>query len=264
MNCPVIRRRLLASESPDRPDADLQRHLDDCPACRAWQRRLAAVERQLPLLPAPPTTAKARLLEQIWSAAPPPLPRPLLPPVSPHAWRASPRDRARQKLALAFALAATLLVLALGFWAWPRPSAPTSSPAEAYYADLEAHRDRLLRAAATPRERVESLAALADRVCREANGLARTAEVERLDVLARFYDRLVREDLPAQARALSAQERPEVLEEVRRRLTWAESDVQRQLAEPRTPAAAAGPLQTIARAARDGHDRLGELLREAA
>jgi hypothetical protein len=262
MNCPTIRRRLLGSESPNRPDEEVRRHLDDCPRCRDWHQRLAEIEVQLSQLPVPASTAMDRLLEQIWSPKPPPLPRPV---ATPRPWLPSPKERARQKLALAFALAATLLVLALGFWAWPRSAtsivAPEPSKGAFTFASLEAQRDSLLQAARTPTERVETLAAFADRLRRQAHGLARIADVERLATLARFYEQLVCNDLPHQARTLAPEERPRVLNAVRAQLIEAESELERQRAEPRTETAAGAALQKIARSARGGHDQLGELLR---
>src|SRR5207253_1093674 len=51
MNCEACQRRLLASEDPEAPAAEVRAHLAGCPACRRWQRQLLRLERHVPLLP---------------------------------------------------------------------------------------------------------------------------------------------------------------------------------------------------------------------
>ena len=68
MNCTTIQRRLLAAEQPDRPAAEVKSHLAECPACRAWHRRLVQLERHIPLLPVPPSEGKAELLHHLLRA----------------------------------------------------------------------------------------------------------------------------------------------------------------------------------------------------
>jgi predicted anti-sigma-YlaC factor YlaD len=41
MNCDTAQRRLLGSERPDEPPAEVEAHLAACAACRTWQQRLA-------------------------------------------------------------------------------------------------------------------------------------------------------------------------------------------------------------------------------
>jgi hypothetical protein len=278
MNCPVLRRRLLAREQLDRLDVKAEAHLASCPTCRAWHRRLLALERNLACLPVPPSTARVRLLAQVLAAPVPALPPPL-PTLTPaverpspqlatsaarrlNPWEASPRERARQKLALAFAIAATLLVFAFGFWAWPwRGGNPVEPPSP--FAELEQTRDRLLASSRTPEERVRSLAKMADDLRREARLLARSSDVDRLAVLSRFYGQLVRDDLLTQARALPAQVRNEVVTIIRLQLTDSESDLRRWVTDNRLRAEAVGHLEEIAVASRDSNAKLGALLNEA-
>ena len=55
MTCETTRLRLLRSERPDRPPADVQPHLAECAACRAWQRGLTRLERRITELDVPPS-----------------------------------------------------------------------------------------------------------------------------------------------------------------------------------------------------------------
>jgi len=265
MNCPTIRRRLLAQERPDQPDADLRAHLDACPACRAWQHRLLAVERQIPRLPVPPSQGKDRVLQAVRRPAEPSRTEAPIATLRPTAWRPSLQERARQKLALAFALAASLLVFALCFWAWPRhPDAPTGQPRDAYLTKLQQERDELLAANRTPRERVQLLAAMAKRLWLEARLLAHSDQ-DRLASLAHFYSDLVERDLLTQAREVPAKERKAVFEAVQRQLVQTESELSKQVQEElQMRAGTRAHLKAIAASSRQGYDRLEELLRETA
>jgi hypothetical protein len=246
MNCIAVRRRLLASERPDQPPADLWPHLARCPACRACQRRLAEAERLLPHLPVPPPSAEKRaaLIRQILHGEAPP-PRP----------RARVREVGRQKVALAFALAATLAVFAVGWWAWshqPNPATP-----ETLIASYCARRDGLLREEHTPRERVLGLAALADDVVAQA--VNHGGNVDLLAALARFYGALVCTDLPHHVRLLPHGERADLAQEVSARLRTAESRVSGLAAEQPAPPALVASLHKIAAAAHEGEGRLRRL-----
>jgi hypothetical protein len=249
MNCIAVRRRLLASERPDQPPANLWPHLSRCRACRACQRRLAEAERLLPLLPVPPSSPEKRaaLVRQILHGEPEP-PRARA--------RARLRAAGRQKVALAFALAAGLAVFAVCWWAWSRE--PPPGRAEQLYAAHRAERDSVLREAHTPRERVMALAKLADDLVARAG--RHRGDVERLAVLARFYGSLVRTDLPQHVRGVPGPDRRELVERVSARLRRAESEVSRLRAEQPARSAVAHSLGEIAAAARDGDVRLRALV----
>ena len=73
MSCETTRQRLLQSEQPDRPPADVQPHLAACAACRSWQRGLTRLERRVTEIDVPPSAPPADLLRQILNG-PPPLP----------------------------------------------------------------------------------------------------------------------------------------------------------------------------------------------
>src|SRR5262245_11527045 len=126
MNCDITRRRLLAAERPDAPDAAVRQHLAGCPSCRGLQRRVVEVEQSLPLLPVPPPSGPAATLQLVLRAPfEPSLPVPIQAPRPPSPW--GPRTVGRQKVAVAFALAAALAVFAVGWWAWPHQQASSSS-----------------------------------------------------------------------------------------------------------------------------------------
>jgi hypothetical protein len=263
MNCDAACRRLLAAERPDRPAADVRRHLAACPACRAWARRLAEAEAGLARLPVPPPAPAAleALLRRVHEEpAPagtnglPPLvrPGPLTPPTP-------AKERALRKLAWAVAIAATLLVFALASWAW-HARGPQKPPAPAPWQDLvdqQARRDHIL-AEGTPRERVEKLAELAGDVQKRVRTLAKEGDAEHLAQEAAFYGELVRDNLPGSAAALPADERPAVLQPVADGLDRANSDFAQMAAAAAGPASAS--LHDLERAARDGGVRLRELL----
>ena len=67
MNCDVSQRRLLALPEPADPPPALREHLEVCPHCQEMQRRLVQVERNVPLLPVPASTARADFLERFRS-----------------------------------------------------------------------------------------------------------------------------------------------------------------------------------------------------
>jgi hypothetical protein len=256
MNCRTIQHELLLSESPDQPSEAVAAHLADCADCRAWQRRLVEAEQCIPLLLVPPSSRREQFLQQVRQGNV--LPEPTIYPSE--LWLANgrpPKERGLRKLAVALALAASLALFALGWWAWPHRSAtvPTLDPLVVRQLD----RDQRLAQAHTPNERVQVLAELADGLHREARQLIHKADPEELRVLARFYREVVRDNLLEHARKLPRGER-QVLEGVADQLNDVESEFRRLLAdEGEIPAA--GPLQDIAQAAREGHDQLRELIR---
>jgi hypothetical protein len=155
MNCTIARRRLLSAEQPAVPAADLQAHLDGCADCRDWQTRLVQVERAVPTLPVPRTSAHLDLLHLILTTPPTQAsqavqrPEPLLsvvplddaPQPAPRRAPAAPRrlsEQMRSSLPAAWrqlrqhshALAglAAALALVLTLWALPRTSQPNQTP----------------------------------------------------------------------------------------------------------------------------------------
>ncbi len=255
MNCDAARRRLLAEEQPDRPtDDDVRRHVAVCAACRALGRRLALVERQLPRLRVPASSAKSAFVRRFLRAGGPVVKRVPLP------WTTPPRQRGLQKLSLAVAIAAVLAVFTLGWWTWPRVPAPAPHPAPAWVAEIYKERDGI-RALPEPRDRVERLTALAAKLHDQARALTRDGDAANLARLAKVYRELVGGDLMDHARALPAAQRADALGGARDELIRAESDFTRAAADAsQAGSSTAGPLQELARAARDGKQNLQTLL----
>jgi hypothetical protein len=267
VNCTVIQRCLLTAEQPDQPAADVQIHLAECPACRAWQRRLVQVERQIPLLPLPPSSAKAELLRRIRGMTPSDTARPAVAEPPPLSWfplAPGPKERALRKLSVAFALAAALLIFALSWWVWPHNVVPPSGAGSLTRQQRDQNKldERLARVlrGETPQERLLKLADLAEDVHGEARALVH--HTDKLDQWARFYARVVSENLMEQARRLPPAERPAVLEEVAVRLTRTNSDALRLANELKDSAPkSAASFDRIALAARKGGQDLRALMR---
>jgi hypothetical protein len=265
VNCTVIQRRLLSAEQPDQPAAEIKSHLAQCPACRAWQRRLVQIERQIPLLPVPPSTAKAELLQRILGPVPGDAVRPAI-AEPPNPWRSSlapgPKERGLRKLSVAFALAASLLIFALAWWAWPHSNNPVPSRAVARrLTDQDRLKQRLdkILLVEKPQERILQLAGLAEELHEEAAKMVDNAE--KLDQWAQFYDRVVSKDLMEQAQQLPPVERPAVLGEVASRLERTESKASKMVIKlNNTLPKSAASFDQIALAARKGEKHLRALM----
>ena len=299
MTCETTRQRLLNSERPDRPPADVQPHLAACAACRTWQRRLARIERQIPELPVPPSAPPPALMRHIlnsphaqldnqvpgpnsgtppwWVPGPVPSPnngtpawwatasetergRPTLRPRT----RPTPSlDRTRRKVALVFALTMGLAVFSLCWGLSPSspPPAASTQKSQTPLAVRQSSFERDLARAQSPRERIRVAADFAGELERKALALTHSTNADDLTTVAALYVKVVREQLPEFARSLPREERAAVLENVARRLDGAESEMQRRLMEDVSPAAAV-PLRDMAQAARAGSNHLWKLLRE--
>jgi len=265
VNCTLIQRRLLSAEQPDQPEADVQSHLAECPTCRAWQRRLVQIERLIPQLPVPPSSAKAELLGRLLGTPPAQAVRPPAIAQPPAVWQSAltpgPKERGLRKLSLALTLAATLLVFALAWWAWPHNHGPAPSQHPRPDPMVQKFEERLagILRADTPRDRILQLADLAKEVHGEANRAKDNAE--KLDWWARFYARVVGEHLLEQAHQLPQADRPALLKEIASGLSETESAASRLAAElkSRAPKSAAS-FDQIAFAARHGGKELHALI----
>jgi hypothetical protein len=182
MKCAHIQRFLLTAERPDRIGADMRRHLDGCAACRAVQRRLLRLERDLTLLPVPPTGRLPAFIGKFLQHTPVNLPAvesALLPLVPSRRRVASAKERGLRKLAVSIALAASLAFVVFGLWAFSPNRSPLDDPARP-------HRARL---AVRLRDEVRELAQ------------AKNADGERMAALAVFYRELLNDHLKQQIRA---------------------------------------------------------------
>jgi hypothetical protein len=254
MNCDRLRRVVLAAERPEPPPLEVRPHLSGCSSCRDWLRRLGTIERQMSLLPVPPSEGKERLLRQLRDVAPGrapfhgqsvPLP-------------AGSKERALRKLAVAFALAATVAAFAVGLSFWPSREARVAALQPSAVSAWETQRVQRLAAVRTPSEHVRALSDFALKLQDEAAELARKSDAVRLDVLAGYYGRLIAEDLVGVAEQVPSDERNAVLQHVRTVLCRAESEMERLAVDLE---ASAAPLRRMASTARAGDRRLRELLR---
>ena len=256
MNCDAAQRRLLSVERPDRPADDLRRHLDACPSCRLFSRRLAQVERQIALLPVPPSTGKDAFVRRFRRCASPVVLHGPIP------WPIPAKERGLRKLSLAVAIAAVLAVFAIGLWSWPHHIEPPAPPDPIWL--VRAHDQRYdAMNMHTPRERVEKLYALTTDLRNQARAMTEGARIEDLASLTTLYSALVNEDLLPNARTLSAVEGQVLLKDVATSLGNAESEFSRLAAAPAN-AAAAESLQRLALAARDGGRHIRDLLKATA
>src|SRR5437899_1237290 len=170
MNCERMQRRLLATESPERPLGDIAAHLAECSACQEWQRRLLQVEAEVPQLLVPVSRPPTALLKHFlhMPAKTKPMaetqPSAVTNTLRIGAYRATVKDRGRWKMSVAFATAAALVLLAFGAWVWHRDQRPTvvqiTPPRDALLASLMQH-DLRLASAQKPAERVVILSDIA-------------------------------------------------------------------------------------------------------
>ena len=264
MSCMVIQRQLLSAEQPEQPAADIKSHLAQCPSCRAWHRRLVQMERQIALLPIPPSTARHSFLQRLTGTSSCATGRQAIADPA-TLWRSplvpGPKERALRKVSLAFALAASLLVFALAWWSWPHEHIAAPQIDQQEQIRLAQLKDRLHEGlhAHTPKERVLRLAKLADEVHGEALKLGDNSE--KLEQRAQFYSRVVGTHLMEQARQLPPADRSAVLQKIADNLRKAESAASRREAELQTVAPrSAASLRRIAVASRKGERDLRALL----
>jgi hypothetical protein len=262
VNCTVIQRRLLALEQPEQPPAEIKSHLAQCPSCRTWQRRLVQLERQVPLLPIPPSTTKEQFLQRILgtpsceSAG-----RTIADPATLAHYNLAPgpKEWALRKVSLAFALAASLLVFALGWWSWPHHPPSPADLSLHEQARLEERLKNSLRGD-TPKERVLHLVRLAKELHTEAPSLVDNSE--KLELWSRFYARIVGEQLIEQARQLPAADRLAVVPEVAQSLSDTESTAARFAAKLKNTAPrSAASFDRIALSSRKSERDLRALLK---
>jgi hypothetical protein len=275
MKCEFVQRRLLALEDPAQVPAEYRAHLARCGICRDWQSQLLLLEGNIPCVPVPPSRGKARLLRRliemtrdketrVEKAVPTTLMKvPAVPAVS-----QAPTLPLSHVLILprrAAALAAAVLLFVLGWWIFHSrttgPELPPTKPvADPLLASL-VERDMRLATAASPRERIEILADMAQELQDATRFLAQAAASDELDGLARLYEQVVHEGILRQASALPAGERRPILNPIADRLSKTARSVERLV--PRVPAECGKPLHAIAEAARQGNLRLYGLLSEA-
>jgi hypothetical protein len=255
MNCKAIQRYLLSVEDPVRLPSDLHEHVEACPECSAWRWRLLHIERHIPGLPVPPSTALARVQRRLLRVPATQL-APRTAGASPWRWRWT-----------AIGLAASILLIVWGLWAWLGPNgsarapiAQKKPPADLLLASLfQRHLD--LARAADARQRLEALAAMAHDLSAESHPLVAAADAEGLEKLGDCYGRVVREGIVERARTLPAGQTPAFLKGIADRLDRSATDADR-LARALPPAALdpmRASVESMAEAARDGGRQLRAL-----
>ena len=261
MTCQSVQNRILALSDPRQVPGPLHAHLTGCPACLAWWNRVARLERMIAHLPVPPApdNKKAVLIDDL-TVGPVITTVPALDRRS--AWSPLAPRRATPAMKYVAGLAAAVLV-AVGGWAVVRPSrTPDVAKAVAPkhpLLDKVVGRDLDLARATTPAQRLEILGGLADDLSAETRGLARVADPDELNDLARWFDRVVRAGIVRQAEqlpphALTPEKRAALIDQLSAKLADAgrEADAAAREAPPHAHPA----LKTIADSARDGRVKL--------
>jgi hypothetical protein len=258
VNCDVIHRRLLALERPDRPPADLRKHLACCSVCRAWHEHLVQLERDVPRLPVPSPKRKNDFFAQL-AREPQPIRLGMTrPPAN------GKRERGMKKMALAVALAASLLVIAGAVWVLNQDHSDNKNRhATGEGKGKENVLEKRLEAyprwktARTSREKIEVLDSLAIKVEKNAIALASANSLKELEQEVKVYREAVAQLTKEAPFIGDGEEREKVLRPVQRRLAQVESQAKR-LAE-RVPDAAEF-LTQLAMVAKQGDNELRLLL----
>jgi hypothetical protein len=71
MTCEECQRQLLTEDDPALQSLVVAAHLAGCQLCQEWQKRLARIESNVPLLPVPPSTRGEQLQKEFLNQAPP-------------------------------------------------------------------------------------------------------------------------------------------------------------------------------------------------
>jgi hypothetical protein len=267
MTCETCQRRLLASEYPSAPSAEVRAHLQTCPACSSWHGKLLRVERHVPLLPVPLTHARKRFLAQFLGTAEPgpefaaPSEAPP-PPVCSAPWWRKPHFLRATAAAAAVVLVVCGVLLGLMMKGGPAPQGPVAADREpdqdlvALLADCDVR----LAEADTPGKRVAALADLSEALRREGQALRGAEGAEKdLREVAQLYERVIRKGVVPGARRLPPAERRAALDPIAGRLARASREAQ-ELARGARSGPAAEPLRQIAAAADAGDRELRRLM----
>jgi hypothetical protein len=276
MNCNHTKRQLLAAAHIDRPSAEVAAHLAQCPACRSWQERLLAIERQIVQLPVPRSQGKRRVLRELFAgqATPangnagewesPQKDRVACSPTQDPAASHSPTIPWPHALTLA---AAALLLAVCGWWLFtgsPNPHSaraarPAPPPPDPLLAGLSEGHLRLSQAR-SPRERVEELARFVDHLHDRTQTLAPIADAATMQKIARLYERVLSDGVMRGAQTLARDQRQAVLSPLAERLARV-GDEAEHWAHGAQPGSGE-PLRHIAAVVRTGTQRIRALLEE--
>lgn len=255
MNCTIAQRRISALDDPASLPASLQQHVDGCPACHDWQRRIVQIDNHVLHMPVPPSFAEATVLHRLQNQ---PLARPGMDRQKVLYWR----------LGIA-GMAASLLIgiLALQFFfktdKGPGPTARQALPPanRDLLLDNLVKRNLSLAIADNSVQQVVALADLSKDLSSGARDLARKTDVAELKDFAMWYDQVLRVEKVCAAK-LDASDRAKVLKQVIQELAWTAEDAEK-LAHDMRVGSAGHPLMSIASSARRAKEDLEGLLGQA-
>lgn len=271
MNCQTVQCQLLAAPDPELPPAEVAHHLAECPACLAWQERLAHLERQIPQLPVPRSRDGKRELfrklhegkESEWEA--PSNDRVPSSQTQPLAGTHSPTIPWHHGLTL---LAAGLLLAVSGWFLLKKSPTPELArhtrqppPRDPLLAQMLDHSVQLAQIS-TPRERVVQVRRLVDDLHRRTEDLRPLASVDTMTHLARLYERVVQEVVVESARRVPLDERRAVLLPVADQLARVSDQAELWLQDAK--ATGINPLLHIRQVTRAGDQQLRLLALEGA
>jgi len=254
MKCKVVRQHLLASAKPARPPAVMAEHLAQCAICRAFQRRLVNMERLVPELPVPASTAKADCVQAVLHSDT--FARHETPEIP---WRQ--RERALRKVAITFAMAAGLLFFALVWYAWQHHQNEIANlgvpPAkENRLEDIVNFYDRGALLAAHPRERFERLTVIAQKLHDKTKERALDENFSEVSKLSAQYKILMEEGILADAARVPEADRKELLGSVAEQFSRASSEAHNLATQHPM---IAQPLDHMAIVANNARSKLREL-----
>lgn len=258
MRCSHVQSRLLSLPDPGRVPEALQEHLDACPGCRAWHQTLVRIEAALPNMPVVPSDglAKAELLRRI-EGAPDPLPAARPMPAVPDA---APGWSFASWLP-AGAIAATLLIGTVAFLSigGGRNDVVAQAPPDPLLERVVKHNVELANAA-TPADRVETLAQLAGELHQEMLDLAYVVKPDELKDLTELHTLFanVIDGVTEQAKDVNGPQRKEVLNRVAAQLALAGQEAENRARN--VPPHTMRPLRELATAARKGSDSIQKLV----
>ncbi len=268
MSCQTTQNRILALADPAVLAGPLADHVAACQACQAWHRLLLQMEVAVAGLPVPADTgrAKAETLKQFRAdpakVKPKAKPAEAVKPIPPApAKPREPRKSFGDRVARLWPAGAGAAVVCVGAMLWTFAGKKPAPEGAAYAADPML--DRVVAAkvqldvAKTAPDRMQVLAKLADDVQDQAKSLYLVAPGEEMVSLSKMYADIVGEALVFQAETLTDADRRKILGDYTDRLAKAEQQAERLAAE--APAGSDEPLREIARAARDGKNKLAKL-----
>src|SRR5262245_16232197 len=263
MNCQAVQNKILALPDPRHVPDLLREHVAGCTGCREWAKQAARLEGLLAQLPVPsaPAAKKDELIDELTRPEPVITRVPALPDRSGYAipvWRFLQRN-AR----VVGGLAAAVLVALGGWWLVTHRGttevARQPTPKDPFVEKL-VQKNIALAKADTPEKRLQALGGLADDLATQTRTLARVANPNDLDELAKLFEKVVtgRDGLVKQVdtmppAALTLKEKQELYSSLGKKLGDVAAEIDKMSGE--VPPEAKPALQKIASSAREGQKK---------